>query len=313
MFILTQILFAISMTSFSLCLYFLFNEIRTVYVLKHHNKLVISTFLISVVTGILSCLVHGNYTFFFLSDERVLLVSDGMTFLIFFIFAMFASIKLLAKIFHWETIPNSDKVDGIRGQVVDIKKEDITIQAEAGPILLTVFDESTNKQIGIWQHDGKTDYIVFTCAVDKSDMIADIYKLKKDDKVYHCDTAIMLSKEKLVIRLLKIGAWFARLTFVAGMLLANYEMYHLPDGMHLSDYNIGYTLNAAAMGYLLEAWVIRHFRQSKSLGSRILCIFGWFAVIITGLIIINAVLDPATWEKLFVVYDTAGNVVHTLR
>ncbi len=310
MFILTQILFAISITSFSLCLYFLLNEIRTFYILKHHNKLIIVSFLVSLVFGLMSCLANGGATFFLI--QKVTLLSDSITFLITFLFLMFTSIKLLAKIFHWDKF-NSNRVEMIRSQVVNIKKEDITIQAEADPLLLTVFDESMNKQIGIWQHNGKTDYIIFTCAVDKSDMIANIYKLKKDDKVYHCDTAIMLSKEKLVIRLLKIEAWFARLTFVIGMLLANYEVYHLPDDMYLSAYNIGYKLTAFAMVYLLEAWVIQHFRQSNSLGTRILCIFGWFTVITIALSFILTVLNSATWENLFVVYDNTGNIVHILR
>ena len=156
MFILTQILFGISVASFSLCLYFLLNEINSVFIFKNHRKLIFITFAVSLISGILSCFTHGYYTFFDIVECT--LVSDYITWFVFFIFVMFAIVKVLAKIFHRETLPNND---GIKGELVKIHKNDIEIHSEVGPQFLMFVDKNINKQIGVWTHNKKTDYIVF--------------------------------------------------------------------------------------------------------------------------------------------------------
>ena len=307
MFILVQVLFAISLMSFSLCVYLLINEIRSVFFFKNRRKLLFISSFTSLISGVLSCIVQGNYTFFIL--ETCSLISDGMTWFIFFIFTVFGITVILIKIFNKNNLPNHD---GVKGELVKIRKDDITIQVEVGPQILMLVDENINKQIGVWTHDGKTDYIIFSCTVDKSDMLAYIYKKERCGEVYFCDNALMLGKDSVIKKLIKIGRCIARSMFVFGMLLANYEMFYLPDHSYLPDYTPGYSLVMGSFTFLLFSWFIMKYGKGKGVLERIFCGISWLVVIEMAVLFAMAIIDSTTWTNLFVVYDYTGNVLHSL-
>ena len=148
--------------------------------------------------------------------------------------------------------------------------------------------------------------------VDKSDMIADLYKVEGHNDIYFCDEALLLSKDGIIKTLLKIGSWVARTMFVIGMLFANYERYYLPEGSYLPEYTTGTSLIAGSIVFLLFSWFIQKFGKTKDLLAKILCALGWIAVMIVTLSFILAVFDPSTYVDIFTVYNDAGNILHSL-
>ena len=242
---------------------------RPVCLFENERKdTVIGCSLTALVMGILSCMAHGNFAFFRLQDAS--LISDYVTWLVFYIVLMFVGAVLLSKIFHWTRYE--------QGEWYEIKKENIEIYTDFSPAVSLLVNEEANKQTGSWIVGNKTYHIIFDTRTHKEDMLAHL--IQKGTNTYLCDKVILLGKPTAKETFVSVVCMCSRLMlFISTMSMDAAMLMQKPEIFEKESHVMG-----ASFLCLVSAWTILSANDTKTdLFGKIIILSAYILMFMTGI------------------------------